>query len=1168
MAIEIILYIFSTEWGLVFLKNTAREVTMLVTILSPYMVKSLFIFAFLLLSISLYFKHKNWREGWLSTLIEEERKKTEKREKQERDFLKMLKVSDSWLIKIENRFRLDRIKQDVEQFYLPSLSSLGIILVLFTIIFYFGHRDIPYKSFLEINTWKQANKALVEKESLTNAIAILTGLAAVVFALVIFVAESIRDNKSYEQKRVLLKVSNLWLLITLTTLSLLNFLWFKATVLSLVLPFSVAVLVIVSLWNVISMLLDVDKQKKSQVKFLKERIERSMYESIRERIGNTILLNKVGKDKEIKIDYTLSKRWIANSIEDYFYIESDKDGWLADINFRKLRELTGLLEESAQRLGFSIYTETLPSSGRSEASGTHRSQEGSMPVKTVFLLKRYGEYLSASDRESRLILALPKEFQQDNKLVRHVRSEIDSIFLFRKGEPVSATFRKELQGTKEQLVAAIKSTSVASVEELKQVYIDIAETFLTILTRFGGGYSVEQAKTESGNIIEGWNEVRWLNEDIHELMSVAIETRNKNVITEIIYLPIAIASRALDAKDHLLFQDFTRFSQSIYYLTEDMEDSKLKSFIKERSWRYLTEFVKYRIESELTDDDNYENTEDVKEFGNFGLDVFRVFQNLIKLTFDREDIETFQKVLSEFQKLFDRFKPTEEHPDLDYLNHSLSWSQSEEEKEKIRKKIEFRETQISISNRLTLSKEEIIFGTTAYLLERYRLSQWRSLFQQFFDEANAAVPSDLVRLTEVYIASRSLWRDNFWGWDDWDMIPDGVVRSIDVESKLDRLYCVKALQILGGKTPEVIATIELPKTRDLAYLSEDRQRTLFSVLEDLSSHSSEWNSILTLEQLAKIPALKELLKSAKEAQEEIEEEAKKNAPIDEEKLKEFKKEVFEEFDKTGHLRKIAVKLGVYDDLTHEKPTEPVSSYGYNQIHDKGPLIKEWHIISLGLGEEFGRGLGRSEDEVVFGEIAEGITENKNIQKNEVISEIETILLEKNLEYPVVLQTLNHNFEYEQVRQSERFISHYSKDCPPTIFDGLGGYMGVLKIADINVPVIDIFVWKEDLKNKVVVTDVGKLGRWKQYLPIEKSEDAPYQEDIFLFRVADLNTEDGLRQEILKENPTWLQQEENPEDYLQKRMLIRIFEKMTFKVEQPSLGACLTVSDIPVEETED
>lgn len=1171
MLITALVYIAGTKFSLLFTVAFLKKSISVLIFAFPHILYLLFTGSFVLVIMSLYLKHKAWKMGWLSTLIEEEKKKTERQEKKEKDWLRLFTISNSWLIKLENRFRLDRIKQDIRQFSLPSPSSLIIILFFFSLIYYFGHKDIPYKSFFEFNTWRQFNKTLVEKEDLANSISILTGLTAVVFALVIFVTESIRDNKNHEQKRVLLKVSNLWLLITLTALSLLNFLWFKVTVLSLVFPVVVAVLIVVSFWNVISMLLDVDKQKSAQVTFLKERIERSIYESIRERIGNTILLSKVGKDKEIKIEYTLSKRWIAESVQNYFFIESVEDGWLSDINLGKLKELVELLESSAQRSEFSLYETTSPLSGESRDSGTYQRQPQAIPVKMVYLLKRYGEHLSPDSifqRDSKAILALPKEFQHDTKLVKHIRSEVSKIFLFKKGGPVSATFRKELQGTKEQLVAAIKSTSLVSVEELKQIYLDIAETFLEILNRFGGGYSAEQARSESGSLFDGWSEVRWLNGDIRELMTIAIETRNRDIITEIIYLPIAVASRALQVKDHFLFQEFTRFSQTIYYLTEEMEEGKLKSFITERSWRYLTELTKYYIESELRDDDNYENIKDIKEFEDFGLDIFRVFQNLLKSTFERRDIKTFKKILSEFLQMFKRFKPAEEHPDLEYLEHNSNWTQSEEEKKNVRQRIEFRKTQINISKRLKLSKEEIVFGTTAYLFEKYRLHQSDPLFQEFFTMAKDALPNDTVRLTEVYISSRSLWRDNFWGWDDWEMIPDGEVHSIDVESKLDRLYCIKALQILGGKNAESISTIKLPSSRDLAFLAEDRQKTVISALDDISSQSAQWSFILTSEQVAMVPVLKELLAKAKQEQEKAEEGMKKNAPIDEEKLSEFKKDVIEEFNKMGHLRKIFIKLGVYEDLTNQKPVNPVLSYGYNQIQDKGALIKDWHVNYIDLGQGLGRGMGRSEDEVIFGEMAEGITEKKNIKKNEVISEIERTILEMNTENPVILQTLNHNFEYEQVRQSESFIPHYNRDCPPTMFDGMSGYMGILKVADRKVPVIDIFVWKEDSKNKVVVTDIGKLGKWLQYSPVEKEKDVPYKEGIFLFRVADLNVENSLRQEILSENPPWLQEEQDADEYLRKRMLVRIFEKLTFKIQNPAIGACFTVSDIPVEETED
>src|SRR5690606_22226065 len=102
------------------------------------------------------------------------------------------------------------------------------------------------------------------------------------------------------------------------------------------------------------------------------------------------------------------------------------------------------------------------------------------------------------------------------------------------------------------------------------------------------------------------------------------------------------------------------------------------------------------------------------------------------------------------------------------------------------------------------------------------------------------------------------------------------------------------------------------------------------------------------------------------------------------------------------------------------------------------------------------------------------------------------------------------FEYEQIRRSDSFIPYYQQDAPKNIFSGIGGYAGVIKLGEKLVPVIDVFVFDKTLKNKLVVTDIKKLGRWVQYSPITRPEDEPFKDDFLSLRIADLNAEDELR----------------------------------------------------------
>lgn len=101
----------------------------------------------------------------------------------------------------------------------------------------------------------------------------------------------------------------------------------------------------------------------------------------------------------------------------------------------------------------------------------------------------------------------------------------------------------------------------------------------------------------------------------------------------------------------------------------------------------------------------------------------------------------------------------------------------------------------------------------------------------------------------------------------------------------------------------------------------------------------------------------------KEEQEKSEEEYLKTATIDPDKLKKFKKELYDAFAKSGCLRPIANKLGIYNDLTDQVPGIKVLSWGYNQVNEKAALVKDWHVYYLDWGEQYGRDMASFEDQL-------------------------------------------------------------------------------------------------------------------------------------------------------------------------------------------------------------
>lgn len=485
------------------------------------------------------------------------------------------------------------------------------------------------------------------------------------------------------------------------------------------------------------------------------------------------------------------------------------------------------------------------------------------------------------------------------------------------------------------------------------------------------------------------------------------------------------------------------------------------------------------------------------------------------------------------------------------------------EKAIAKNKLNFMIAKEEAAKSIKLAKEQMIFGLTAHILAKLFPKNHEN-FKHFFNTIKSKLPNDIKHLTEVFDSSRSSEVEKYWGWSDWEIISDGIVRAIDLYSKLDKLYCVIALEILEGKTDGELETLELPISKSLADLAKENPNVdnLITLLNTIEP--DKWSFILNQNQISKISSLKTLLIKVKNTQEEKEKECLKTANIDIEKQNEFKKMFFEEFTKLASLRNLAKKVKIYNNLT-DQHSGTLTSWGFKQIDFKSSFVEDSHISHvsfMGHGNGYGRSMARSEDEKVFKEILEGIHNKKDIGIQHIIQEVENVITNKRFENPLIIQTLNPRFESEYLEQSEMFFSRFNPNCPKTDFAILNAYEGIIKVAEKNIPIIKLYVRNDELKNKIVVTDFNKLGSWNQYSPIGQKKYEEFKYDIFFFRIADLSQNDELRQNILDENPEWLEQHEDKEGFLRQKVLINIEQKFKFEISNPDAGYCLNCTIQP------
>ena len=525
---------------------------------------------------AIYAQYRSWKSGWLSGEIDREIRRMQRRNL--RSILDNARRITAYGLYHACRGGLYRSIDTIDQyarygawsrigvFYFPSFTSF-FVACAFLLAFFAGphlHEILSAKP----HAWlKGLSDELADEESVRK---VFEGLIVVAVALIVFVAESIRDTRNAEQKRVLLRISSLWPLTVAVTLFPLGYLFGKLTGWVAILIVIISLSAIYQFGRVIRNLLDADVQEENKKRLLKDRVRNLIMQSVRERVGNSILLRRIGPDREIKLRYTPSRVWMGDRQRDYVFIDAPRSGWISDVNLQELRSLAATIERQLDQLGFDLYERPSAAASVSTAGNqTGPAQRQSRLVKEVYILKRYGEQIppdSIFSVNGRAVLGLPRVLVEDKRFVDNVRTRVPQIFRFSSAEPSSVAFRREMRSTKDQLVAAIRSLSLGAVEELRQTYLSVAEEFLETLSRLGGVYTAEQAKEERANIFQGWNEIRWLREDISELLNVAAATDNRDIISDVASLPMAIVTRAVIAHDHLLFQEFAAFFPYLYFL--------------------------------------------------------------------------------------------------------------------------------------------------------------------------------------------------------------------------------------------------------------------------------------------------------------------------------------------------------------------------------------------------------------------------------------------------------------------------------------------------------------------------------------------------------------------------------------------------------------------------
>jgi hypothetical protein len=1118
------------------------------------------------------YAHRRWKKGWLSGLIDERLAEIRKARaapskriasKGRRLLAAELRLTtlETWDILLDY-FRIKFSKQ-LREYYFPSRLSF-IVLATFITAFFVISRP-PQLS--HISHWKLLDwwHLLTTDPAGANArteeliVGAFTGLAIVVIALIVFVAESIRDNKDHERKRILIRISYLWPLGVAATLIPFGFLWSASRGSTILLEIVVASITLISFARVVRALFDPEIQASDRLKFLRRRVSGAISESVRERIGNSILFERLGSGKSINtLHYLNSRVWIED--QSYHFIDAPQSGWISDIQLDELKKLGDRLDRYArENFGFSLRESGPDIQPAGAGGGPTASPTKRVAVQKAYLLKRYrGEVPPDSifHGDSRSILALPERLASPPVLA-DIDASIAHIFRFSKVDPSSVAIRREMQGTKDQLAQAIRDHALGEIDELRQTYLQIAEEFLTQLVELGGGYSAEQARKERGNYFESWTEIRWLLSDLRELITIAADAGNTDVLGQIAFVPFAIAARAVKARDHFVFQWFYQFALFLYALGSDAaRSSSLRDWLIEKSWRWPKEIADFYVDHEL----NLRNSspEELELMRDFALDSLRVFQDLLKLIVDKRDVSAFDAASLEFRRLYRRFRETDRNSRLTGLRFELNQVQADEQRQAIIAELDRLQKCEDISGIINLAIDEIFLALGGRILAQHLAAPEDSNTRLLLEKILLLLPNTMQRLAVVFADATNLEASDRWGWNTWDLVADGEAHWIDTHTKLNQIFALKALQLLTALSLDARLAVQLPLGEALAEAArEGNPQGLLTTLDAIEANPQRWQSVLNDESKECIGLLRTKLLTVWHTEQELNVERVRNAPLDPQKVETFRSDFLQSFFESGRVRNILKAKGALEIDLGKSPGSPVQSFGFSQIDDKNAFLAQDRIHYGGWGRGYGQSLAQGEDEASFAKMLAGAKDRQTIIPGAIIATIFDAISRTSFTDPIILQSLEFDVRYSIDRNSN-FTPHYAPDLDGTPWRDFNGFMGTMTLGTRKIPVFDTFVRRPEAQNHVLILDPRNYVRWRQFAPNQESDEQTYADGQLAIQVIDLNANIEKRDEIIARNPLWLSEEDDPTAYLRSRVLINVSEKFQIEILDASRAICLTV----------
>jgi len=386
------------------------------------------------------------------------------------------------------------------------------------------------------------------------------------------------------------------------------------------------------------------KMQRISMALIRSKMYLQLNTTIEQRIANNMLLKKL---RDLGLDL-----WPFSPSRDeekkFFILRSQATGILCDIDLGKLEVfVNSLLWRGAGP------PPVLVSEVELEKDKIHGIRE-QLPKQYIWWMKQYGK--SITDQNNGLVRLDRSKFNIPNPTA--LEAQLTRLVRLSK-EDEKNELRLELSHFRDSIMDSIRDCKTGGVQEGLQIYYELIIAFLDKLQQWGSTYKKEQAVRESTSLEGGWFEVRWITHDLQEIIDMALRIEYTNVIKEVLYFPIRLASLAFSRRDYYIFHQFLDWVTYYYNMALRIKDVTVKDFIVARCSMYLAETLRYHVIPSIERSESEIEIEDGKDFAR---GIVLIFNRLLKSAYDEKQVEHFKAFSTTVNSVFEfYFRHNQEH---------------------------------------------------------------------------------------------------------------------------------------------------------------------------------------------------------------------------------------------------------------------------------------------------------------------------------------------------------------------------------------------------------------------------------------------------------------------------------------------------------------------------